>query len=243
MGYKRKRTSTRRMRPRKTRRFQAQKRRKGRSTLYNQRYGGVLGIETKWYDMSGSDALIGSTAASCAFPQTGTTCLNSISQGDGGSQRDGNKCFIKSISWRIRIKDATTSLTSDPIFRLILLNDKQNNAESYLNSLSITDIFTDDPTNKTDIAFRKISTVPRYDVLYDKTFTMKQMAVYNGAAVVNAPISTKLIKGSKKVGIPVSFKATTAAQSSIIDNAIRIYLFCSEGNFHGDFHYRVRFVG
>ena len=80
MPFKRKRTSSRRRVRLKKRRVT---RRRARGRTYNMRYGGLLGIEKKYYDLDGTQAIAVSTQ--CIVPNTGTTCINSPAQGDGAS--------------------------------------------------------------------------------------------------------------------------------------------------------------
>ena len=113
MPYKRKRT-TRRRHLQKKRRLT---RRRARGRTYNVRYGGLLGIEKKYYDLDGTQAIV--TNTQCIVPNTGTTCINSPAQGDGASDRDGNRIIVKSFSMRIAIKEGSaTANTVLPVFRV-----------------------------------------------------------------------------------------------------------------------------
>lgn len=69
--------------------------------LKNARSGGLLGVETKYFDLSrgaASSAIQSSTDCSSAeVDPTTVSCLNGVPQGDTASSRDGFKIAMKSI--------------------------------------------------------------------------------------------------------------------------------------------------
>jgi len=72
----------------------------------NVRTGGLLGIETKFYDTSRSAAALAAPtdASGGEIDPTGTDALNTVPQGDSASSRDGMKISMKSIQIEGRIQ-------------------------------------------------------------------------------------------------------------------------------------------
>lgn len=222
-------------------------RRKSRGSLYNVRYGGLLGLEKKYIDYTQADGKIaweltatGINPRPCKALNVAAACLNSVGQGDGASDRDGNKITCKSLHIKgniCRVPEATGS--HDPKVRIIVAIDTQNNN---------TPMVTNDLANITTasiLGFRNIEHIQRYKVLWDKVFTVKQAANYDAT---NAIIPCVYFKKNLKLNnLITSFSGSANDAGNITDNAIKMFVVTDLPN--GDdsvqmtFASRMRFYG
>lgn len=241
-GYKRKRSTTKKYA--KKRRI-TRRSRKGKT--YNARYGGLLGLEKKYIDYTpANNAVAWELTATGANPYPNKilnvtdACLNSCAQGDGPSDRDGNKITCKSLHIKGKIcRFPEASFSHDPQVRVLIVVDQQNNGNpNPTNDLAQI-------TNDAILGFRDIEHISRYKVLWDKTFTIKQSVAYNATDLTVPCVFFK--KNFKLGNMITSFKASTNSCANITDNAIKLYAVTSTGNGDGtiqmDFKTRLRFYG
>lgn len=101
----------------------------------NNRTGGFLGIETKFYDTSLDQAALDTNVGGedGEHDQSATIGPSTITQGDGESQRDGRRCAI--LSWNVtgmiavaKQIDQTAPDTGNLIFIALVLDSQTNGA-------------------------------------------------------------------------------------------------------------------
>lgn len=228
--------------------------------IKNVRTGGLLGLEVKFLDAprtltaiaSPADATGGEMDPSSVI----TGCLSAPAQGDGPSNRDGNRIAMKSIyiTGLISIagQSALAALNAEvfPTVFLALVLDTQTNA-AQLNS---EDVFTN-PNASGDTAaqpLRNMSFTNRFKVL--KTLTIPgsrffAVASNNAAATTisttgcHLPFSLSKNLGGLKVQFTTG--STTADVAGVIDNSLHLIAYCSSTASNPTIAYnsRLRFVG
>lgn len=218
-----------------------------RSSGYrNARTGGFLGLENKFLDSE-----LTSTALSVAWTvlnPTATGCVDSLSvpaQGDGFENRDGRKYQINSIHIRGRYARANIEAQPGPIgnarVRCVVYLDKQTNAAEAAG----TDIM-DAGGNDDLFAFRNLQNSTRFDILYDKEYTLRPQNVNEGAANSFTGVGyNQSFKFNKTFAKPivVNCVGTTANVTSVSDNNIGIAFISDDTNVTVSYQCRVRFSG
>lgn len=166
--------------------------------------------------------------------------VNTISQGNGESQRDGRKCTIRMINWKLRWllgeRVASASVGAGDQLRTILYLDKQCNgtAAAVLDILETADFQS----------WRNLVNSGRFSILMDKTISLNYHSLsQNGAGNYSAHNEQRHTEFHKKCNIPIEFNGTTGVQAEIRSNNLGV-LFISGGGV-GIMHtnMRVRFSG
>jgi len=104
---------------------------------------------------------------------TGYTCLNCVEQGNGVSQRIGNKIVITSIRLRGTITPSKTADTTDYGFvRVLMVYDKQTNGAAPLIGDIISNISTSGSFATAFNSGIKITNRNRFVMLRDQIFEM-----------------------------------------------------------------------
>ncbi len=216
----------------------------------NARTAGFLGIEKKFYDTSLQGASIGAAGGLNAgeYNPSATICLNSVTQGDGESQRDGRKIVMKYISVSGKVDYALgsnqTSLDTFPTIKIYLVLDQQTNG-ALLNS---EDVFINPSAHASLSAssFRNLQYIQRFKVLKTVTIsTRPRMAVYDGTNIEEAGHGYPFTMNVPLNDIPVNYSGTTETIANIVDNSLSIVAFAtatSAGNVLS-YNARLRFVG
>ncbi len=179
----------------------------------NARYGGYIGRESKFKDIS-LNYTVGATLVSRLL-------LNGIVQGNTQSQRIGNRVVITSIMVRGRYImpsiNPTTSLGtfSNRVLSLIVQDKQPNNATivgaSVLQNAADVDSFNNlDQSNRTRILLHK-----RYVML--PRYVLTSQSIVDEAMGVGYSINFSFYK---KCNIPVQYNGTDALIGSIVTNAI-----------------------
>ncbi len=210
----------------------------------NVRTGGFLGLEKKFFDVeSNADAF----AVTWAVMEPATTNLTAIAQGDGESNRDGRKYTMLSIHIKGYIQRAASEGVTNPVgdetVRLCLVWDKQTNGAQ----LTATDVMDGGQTDDY-LAFRNLQFTKRFQVLWDKTFTVpgRQGAMNEGASNLFsiAPIVINFkVNRVFKTPINVTMSNTTADIANVVDNSIHMIGVGSTTSVTANYQCRVRFVG
>ncbi len=192
-------------------------------------------VEKKFYDFNlGLDPLI--TDGSEMTKSNGTiggtlnsTTLCDIKQGTGEQERIGRKCTITNIymklSFRWLVNSASIALSSaamDEVVRVIIYWDKQCNGAAASND----DILADDIYN----AYRDLSNIKRFRILYDKTKTWTTPGLPDGISDNIARVQkTYEVKIAKKVFIPIEYDSVTGAITEIKSNNIGLLVWTKHG--------------
>ncbi len=111
-----------------------------------------------------------------------TDCLSATATGDTESSRDGRIYYIHSIDINGRVgflaQESVAAPISDPIFRIIVVVDKQTNGAQ----LTATDVMDAGQTDDFH-AFRNMHFTDRFHILYDNMFSIRMNNQVNEGAV------------------------------------------------------------
>lgn len=163
------------------------------------------GSEKKFFDTT--DTVTVSTSSEIV------PSLNLVPQDDTESGRIGRKITIKNIHLNgIFEHKATTDAGTATQGRIILYQDKQCNGTA----AASTDILQ----SATPLSYRNLSESSRFNILWDKKFTLNTL-VHDGSAFGSV---IRQFKKSIKCNIPIEFdaSATTGAITTIRSNNIGI---------------------
>lgn len=202
--------------------------------------------------------------ASSENPATGTGIFR-MTQGAGASQRIGRKVVLKSIFFRMHMRNAVQqakiSVRQNPGIRLMLLLDTQSNG-----ALPVTtDVFDEAPAaDETDLTggvlpsqyLMRIENSQRFKVLMDKTYyirdsttvTIPYATVSSDNAILDQPTSTlaglgcKDISVYKKLNIPIEFGGSTNDVNIVKSNAIYLCFNVIGAYSYISFNGRTRFL-
>lgn len=207
----------------------------------NQRTGGALGVELKYIDGSWNTAPTASATAQTANPATGSLCCPT--QGSGASQRDGNRIVIKNIdvfgSAFTATASASGAVPTDGLqFWVAIVQDKQTNAAA----LTATDVYGG---TLPLYPFRNLLNTQRFRVLaFFHGVQHCDCLGQDAAGTFRQAYRQVPFRLTKKVNIPVTFKAAAGAIGDIVDNSIQV-LICVENHSVQSIQYnsRVRFLG
>ncbi len=219
----------------------------------NRRASGLLGIEQKYIDADGLTVL---TDVACEMLK-GTegmfdTNLNTVSQGNGATQREGNAYVMKSCVVRgdaVIDADAAvaTQINSSQLEVALILDTQANGTDG--DALKIWKAPGASAENRVH-SFRNLEFATRYKLLDSKVITLEApVGMWDGVdystpAIISAPFTLSW-KGLQKV----TCNATTGAASAIRDNALFIVVRKKGGNFSSNpamkvsWASRIRFVG
>ncbi len=212
--------------------------------IANRRTGGFLGIEKKFFDTeSNSDAF----ATTWAAMEPATTNLTAVAQGDGESNRDGRKYSIVSIHVKGYVlrpaSESATTPIGDATVRLCLVLDKQTNGAQ----LTATNVMDGGGTDDY-LAFQNLQFVQRFQIIWDKTFTLPigRSSTNEGAVNLFAVSETRMPFNFRKVfktPIVVTMSNTTADIANVTDNSIHMIGVGSSTAVTANYQCRLRFVG
>ncbi len=185
--------------------------------------------EKKFLDLILTDALISTAgtgfAVTAAQPNTDTATIVGILQGNGAGQRIGRKCTITNILCRFLFAfddgtpdaDLAAADGSNDCLRIIIFWDKQCNGTS----ATATQMLETDAFN----AFRSITNASRFNILYDKLFTLNSNAIAagNGTNDTSRVVHKNFIKKVNiKCFIPMEFSGTTGNLTEMRTNNVGI---------------------
>jgi hypothetical protein len=216
----------------------------------NVRTAGFLGIENKFYDTSlfGHVVLAPADAAGGEANPSATICLNSVTQGDGESQRDGRKIAMNGVSVNGFVNYASqtnqTATDTAPVIYIALVLDRQCNA-TLLNS---EDVFCNPSANAALAAnpYRNLQYSKRFKVLASALVTMRDPEmVYDGTNIEQAGSRSPFRFDVKLAGLGVTYTGTTESIANIVDNSLSIVVYAGNITTAPTLSYnaRLRFVG
>lgn len=215
----------------------------GRLRRRNVRTAGYLGIETKFWDKTYSAAVATTTAGAEADPAANSSCLNSISQGDGESNRDGRRCVLKKLILRGMLTLGPTADQADGIsarvVRVLVVLDKQTNGVQ----LNSEDVLADS-AGVDVLSMVNLQHSRRFRILWDRTFVLQPAtAQTDGANTASIAHEGKYFSIVKNLNIPVTFDGTTDDIANITDNSLHVIAIANGGAPTLAYQSRVRFVG
>jgi len=225
----------------------------GRRRMLNQRTGGLLGVEVKFYDTYKAETLVPSTTtwASAEFnPAAAVSSLNAIAQGDGPTNRDGNKIVVKSLFLqglirRAAAEDIVSPQTDCQVFLAIVLDTQTNGVE-----LNSEDVYSLAEANAYQIAspIRNMSNSTRFKVLATRVVNMdlgSYVSAVAGTAWGNVGKSQRFQIALKNLNLKVNFKTavTTADVAGISDNGLFLIANSTYSAAYASYTCRLRFVG
>lgn len=192
------------------------------------RTGGYLGLDGKWVEQ---DVTTGTFAGgnTWVYCDHASDALGAVPRGDGVNERIGNKVWIRYLSARLTCyayDNVVSSISSGTLqnyarptrWRIVLFVDKQTNGAQ----TGATNVFPNDLH-----AFRDMSNVDRYKVLYDQVHfgrTNGPTATYNGTAAIGGFSSIAEVR----INIPINRKftytvgSTTASIANLQDNSLHL---------------------
>ncbi len=216
------------------------------------RTGGFTGIERKFYDTSlvGGALTAPSDSTGGEHDQSATICMNSITQGDGESQRDGRVASIQGAYVKGTLKSVAqhaTAVADDAtkIYVALVLDTQTNGAQ-----LNSEDVFKNQAANANLAAspMRNMQFTQRFRVLdtFECVMGDSNMANDTGATgglqqsgqIVPFTLSSNLQFRSQ-------FSGTTESVANITDNSLHVIAYCSNTELVPTLNYnaRIRFVG
>jgi len=136
----------------------------------NLRTGGFIGKELKFVDYSRSGGTGLANTWTLCNPASGA--LNAVAQGDGESQRIGRKITPSSLHIR-GVIDMNSSTSNTASVRVVVVKDLQTNAAALTPSQVMTPGLN---------GFRNLEYVSRFQVVYDKIFTLSPAVGWNSQA-------------------------------------------------------------
>lgn len=222
-------------------------------SLLNLRTGGLLGLEHKFVDIAKSSWSIAAptdATGGVVTPASGITgCLSAPAQGDGPSNRDGNKIVIDEINCLVNISvasqaDATAADTSCIVF-VALVEDKQTNgavfgSESVFSNPGAAAVLAADP-------FRNMSYTSRFNILKMKRIVLRiPTLTYDGTNIEQSGFHTSVrLKWKGKMPVTFTTASTTADIANVTDSSVNLVVFCSNTSLAPllNFNCRTRFWG
>lgn len=217
----------------------------------NARVAGFLGIEKKFYDTFLSAATLTAVADATGGEHnpSATICLNSVTQGDGESQRDGRKLVMKYISLSGYVESTfltnQTVLPTNHLVYIALVLDKQTNG-ALLNSENVF-INPSGAAGLTTNVFRNLQYIQRFQVLKSLKIELRPGEVsYDGTDMEVGGHLQHFVMNVPLNDIPVNFTGTTETIANIADNSLHVIAWAADfGATVAKMSYnaRLRFVG
>ncbi len=238
----------RRVRPafRRQRRIQ-QPRRARRLTV---RAATALGVELKFYDKAlvGGVVTAPTDATGGEHDPSATVLLNTVVQGDDGSNRDGRQIVMKHISLRGNISTAIqldqTALDQAPMIFVALVLDTQTNGAT----IASENVFTNPGANSLLAAqpFHNLKFSKRFRVLKALTFALPMAIAAHDAT--NIEVAGTIIPWTMFVDlkdIVVNYSAASETVVNITDNSLHVIAYATSTGTTPLINYnsRLRFVG
>ncbi len=233
-------------RPRKRRRIGGY----GRKPALNVRTGGYQGMELKFYDQTNVADNVVTTAngSGMEVDPSATVLLNTVTQGNGESQRLGRKMTMKSIyvCGVINIAAVADQTVPEdvPHIAIWLVLDKQTNGAT-LNSEDVFSNLSGDLRGGTSL-LRNLQFSTRFTVLAKASFTMPVSSISGDSTNFDSPgISRQFKLFANLKNMNVLFSGTTETVANIIDNSLHMVASCTSTTMGPTITYnsRLRFTG
>ncbi len=226
-GMKRRRATKRTFKPRKRFKQRGFRRAGGITARRNVRIGGFLGIENKFYDTSLVSAALTApaNAESGEHNPSATITLNTITQGDGESQRDGRKATMHSLHIRgtVQMPNAVnqTAVSTPPNIFIAVVLDTQTNG-TLLASENVFRNAGGSSVTATNI-LRNLQYTKRFKVLGTRKFTMRQgMPSWDGTNLEIGGDQKTFQFDIQLNGLQTTYTANTETIANIVDNSINL---------------------
>lgn len=216
----------------------------------NPRIGGFLGTEIKFYDTSLTSQAISSTSGSSGgeLNPSATIVFNSVTQGDGESQRDGRQIVMKNLSIKGTVSVVKsvdeTALQQPCLIFLALVLDTQTNGAAF-NSEDVYKNKAGSVFTCTSM-FRNLENSRRFTVLKTKILSFQhQPAVHDGTNIEFGGMIKRFEMFVNLGAMRVNYNGTTETVANITDNSLQLMGFCTSADMAPLLHYnaRLRFVG
>lgn len=200
-------------------------RRRGRARRGRKFVG--LGEEIKFYDQTLVNSALATNTDGSGIEEdpSATVLLNTVTQGDGESQRDGRKMIMKSVFVSGTVTMAPDSdLTAPEIgadIAIWLVLDKQTNGATIV-SENVFGNKSADISGGTSL-LRDLQFSSRYRILDKVMFTMQSPSMSGDSTNFDqAGLVTKWSLSANLKNMPVLFSASTESVTDIIDNSLHI---------------------
>ena len=219
-----------------------------RFTRARRRTGGFTGIELKFYDTSlvGNAIAEPTDASGAEVDPSATIALNTVTQGDGESQRDGRRMSMASIHIKGRVTQAALINQAQGIvpgnWMVALVLDKQTNG-AQLNS---EDVFTN-PAASANLAirpFRNLQFQDRFRVLAIRTGQFKDPSMtHDGTNIEVGGMGVNFEMNVALKGMKTTFTGTTETIANITDNSLHMIAYQGGAALLLNYNSRLRFRG
>ncbi len=209
----------------------------------------VLGMELKFYDQSlNSNINTNTDGSGIEEDPSATILLNTVTQGDGESQRDGRKLIMKSIfvSGTIQIPAVADQTAPEqlPHVAIWLVLDTQTNGATIVSE----NVFVNksaDILGGTSL-MRDMKFTSRYRILDKVEFVCTPPMLSGDSTNFDMQGSiTKWKLSANLNNMPVLYSGTTETVANIIDNSLHILATCTSATMAPAITYnsRLRFFG
>ncbi len=217
----------------------------------NIRTAGFLGIEKKFYDTSlvGGALTAPTDVSGGEHNPSATICLNSVTQGDGESQRDGRQIAMKSVHLKGQIRAAkqANQIASDQAgtYFIAVVQDTQTNG-ALLNS---EDVFVNPAANANTATslWRNLQFEKRFRVLWKKRGALRDPnMVWDGTNIEQGGYEVPFEANLALRDMKVNYSGTTETIANITDNSLSVVAFAGSSVDLApllDYNARLRFVG
>lgn len=237
-------------RPRKRFKQRRRRRRKFGRVVANPRIGGFMGIELKFYDQSLSNSAITAPADATGgeHDPSATVLLNTVTQGDGESQRDGRQIKMMKISLQGLVTYAgqinQTATDNACVVMIALVLDRQTNGAT----ISSENVFINPSASATQapVAFNNLQFIKRFKVLKRISFALPDPNItYDGTNIEQNGAHVEWAMHVDLKGLTVNYSGTTETVANITDNSLHVIAYCSSTTLVPQIQYnsRLRFVG
>lgn len=213
------------------------------------RTGGFTGIERKFYDTALSGAAISAPADAAGGEQdpSATILLNTITQGDGESQRDGRKCtvyttYVKGIITCAAQINQTVPDNACKIYIALVLDTQTNGA-----TIASENVFKNASANAINASnpMRNMQFTQRFRVLDTAEVTLQNANIsWDGTNMEQSGL-IETFKLSSNLQFNTLYSGTTESVANITDNSLHVIAYTNNTELSPLISYnaRVRFVG
>lgn len=212
-----------------------------RGRRLNLREGGFLGIETKFLDLSYGGGISASIDGSECDPAVSS--LNGVVQGDGESQRDGNRYIIKRVTVKGYLELSSGVLDEaalrGPLFTFVaLVLDTQTNGAQF----NAEDVFVGANPH---LPFRNQQFLSRFKVLASHTL-VQNIAGVSGAgddSTTDSSYEGALFSFDELLDLKVQCTGSTGGVSDLADNSLHVVCICNDTINFVKYNSRILFQG
>ncbi len=216
----------------------------------NNRTGGFMGIELKFYDtsLSASALTAPGDATGGEHDPSATVLLNTVVQGTGEEQRDGKQIVMKSVGIRghinVPVQANQTATDVAPVVLVALVLDTQTNGAT----IASENVFKNKSASGSQATnvFRNLQFSKRFRVLKRVLLTLEQPTiVWDGTNLEQGGYNTPFEIFANLKDQLVNYSSTTETVANITDNSLHVIAYCNSNSSAPTISYnaRLRFVG